>query len=154
LLFRQNRHRSVSPNLAMRMRIASAHDGAAILEDLYVAHPIDLLQLRELLAPHANHFADFLERHARNGEVMPRRKADDAADALLGVSHQQAGLVFSKDGDIGEQCGVVVVESKGTGELGISCAIGARIAWAQVAGRIVSGEVGRRVLYFAEPRAL
>ncbi len=77
----------VGPNLAMRMRIAGAHHDAAVLEDLNVIHPGDAAQLLVLLRPYVYNVAHFARGHARNREIVSRRKTYDAADAALSAGH-------------------------------------------------------------------
>ena len=77
--FRKIRNRGVDPNLAMRMRIAGAHERAAIFEDLYVTNPGNFFQLQILFGPHLDDFTNFTGRHERNGQVVPGTKTDHAA---------------------------------------------------------------------------
>src|SRR5690348_3928156 len=78
-----------SPNLAMRMRIAGAHQGAAVLEHLDVTNPAARFELRILLREGIQGVAQFGVVHSRYGEIVARRKAYDAADAALALGLQQ-----------------------------------------------------------------
>ena len=66
--------RSRRPDLAMRMRIACTHHRAAILKDLYVIDLFERAQFAKLLDPYVDYGFNFLRRHGREGEVMPREK--------------------------------------------------------------------------------
>src|SRR5713226_7901472 len=81
------RKRSIRPNLAVRVGIASAHHLAAIFEDLHVANPGNLPERGVLLDPAIHDSAHFLEAHSRHGEIVPGRKTHHAADSLLRLSN-------------------------------------------------------------------
>ena len=72
------------------MRIACAHHGAAILEDL---HMIDLghrSQFLELGGPGADHVFDVFGLHGGKGEVVAGREADHPAEPGFAFRHQQS----------------------------------------------------------------
>src|SRR5436305_4581873 len=77
------------PNLAMRMRIARAHHFAAVFKYLDVLNVWHGRKLHELCGPCANHVFNFRYAHARDRQVMPRRKAHHATDSRLALSYEQ-----------------------------------------------------------------
>ena len=68
------RNRLVRPDLAVRMRIARAHDLAAVLEDLYVVDVVKRTQSLGFFAPGVDHRPDFLPAHPSERQIMPRRE--------------------------------------------------------------------------------
>src|SRR5262249_16786369 len=103
----------VGPDLAMGMRIAGAHDGAAVLKNLHMFDPGNSSQLAVLLSPHINYFTDFLSGHKREREIVPLGKADDAADAAFAFDQQQPRVVTFAWRRLRTKSGKVVVENKG-----------------------------------------
>ena len=87
------RNRLVRPDLAMRMRIARPHQRAAIFENLNVLDPVDLTKFAILLGPNIDDRAHFFGLHARNGQVVPRRKTNHATHTTLAASNDQAFLI-------------------------------------------------------------
>src|ERR1700730_675306 len=155
LLFRQNRHRCVRPNLAVRMRIARSHQRTAVLKNLHVAHPIDPSQAPELLSPHENHVTNLSERHPWNRQIMSRRKTDHPANPLLRARHEQTAFIFFKRSRIRQKGREIIIKSECAGVLRISGAVRPFISRAQVASRIVSRQIRPcRLLHPPKPRPL
>src|SRR6266481_5796369 len=147
------RHRRTCPNLTVRMRIARPHQRPAVLENLHVAHPIDLSQSPKFRSPYPNRFADRLQRHPRNRQVMPRRKTDHPANPFLRARHQQAPFFYFEVRRIRQKRRKIIVKYKCAGVLRIPCAIRPLISWAQVASRIVGWQIRRRrLLHLPKPR--
>ncbi len=71
---RKVRQRSSCPDLAMRVRVAGAHQLAAVFENLDMANPGKVRERRKLIGPSVNHSPQFAKAHPRDGEIMPRRK--------------------------------------------------------------------------------
>ena len=151
---REIRQCGVRPNLAMRMRVACAHKFAAVFKDLHVTNPGDLREGRKLPDPGVNHAAQFLSVHSRNGQIVTRREAQDAADAAVGLGDKQAILPVLQPLNFGQQRGKIVVER-------VSCGVGRRllaasalVPRAQIAVGIVSNRRRRRkLLDFSLPGA-
>ena len=78
------------PDLAVRMGIAGAHHGAAVLEDLDVIKLGLAAEFGVLLGPGIDDEADSGEFHARDGEAVVGMKTEDAASSalLLGVEQR------------------------------------------------------------------
>src|ERR1700736_6693170 len=83
----------VGPDLTMRMRIASAHECAAVLKNLHVPDPGKGAELPILVRPHVNDLAQFLRLHAGYGQIVTRRKTDHPADTSLAASDDQPALI-------------------------------------------------------------
>src|SRR6266550_923734 len=81
------------PDLTVRMGIAGAHHGPAILKDLNVIDEVARAQLPRLFRTKIDHRAQFLQRHARNSQVVARRKAEHTTDSSLAARHEQAVYV-------------------------------------------------------------
>ncbi len=128
---------TVGPDLAVRVRIAAADQLSTIFENFDVTDPGDGAELAMLGGPDVDDFAEVIDAHARDGEIVARRKADDAADATLGTGNDQAGVVDLSVSRTGEKGGIVVVENKRGGIGGIFGAASAGICGAKIAGRIV-----------------
>ena len=71
------------PDLPVRVRIAGAHHRAAIFENLHVADPGIRRESRVLFNPGFDDMPNVRRVHARQREIVPRRKTDDAADAAF-----------------------------------------------------------------------
>ena len=80
----------------MRVRVAGAHHGAAVLENLHPADRLDAAEFSALLDPNTHHPLDLFHRHAGERQIVARRKADHPAEAALGLCHDQS---VSIDGD-------------------------------------------------------
>src|SRR5881227_184945 len=81
------------PYLAMRMRIARAHRFAAVFKYLDVLNVWHGRKLHEQCGPCANHVFNFRYAHARDRQIMPRRKAHHATDSRLALSYEQPFLM-------------------------------------------------------------
>ena len=71
------------------MRIAGAHHGAAVLEDLHVTDVVEASQFAKLPHPGVNDNLDCLGRHGCERQVVARGKANHSAKARFGLGHQQ-----------------------------------------------------------------
>src|SRR5690348_3178016 len=139
----------------MRMRIAGAHQFAAVFKDLDVADPRNLGEQGELLDPGVNHATQILRVHSRNGEIVTRGETQNAAEAAVGLRDKQAVLLVAKRLSFGQERGKIIVEGVSSGVLRSLVAAGALVSRTQVAAGIVSGQRRRRKLfYFSLPRAL
>ena len=147
--------RGVRPDLAMRMRIARAHEFAAVLEDLHVTDPRNLRERRALLGPGVHHAAQFARVHSRNGEIVAGRKAQDTANAAIGLGNEQTILFVLQWLHFGQKRGEVVLENIRFRIFGRLPAAGALISRAKIAVGIVSDRRWRgKLLHFSLPRAL
>ena len=81
-----------SPNLTVRMRIAGAHHGAAVLENLYVVDEVAASEIGELLAPHFDDCDDFFLVHARKGQIVAGEKSIRRGRCLVPAAKQAAGV--------------------------------------------------------------
>ena len=127
------------PDLAVGMRIAGAHHGAAVLEDLDVAEDGIGAEGAVLVGPGVDDAADVGDCHAREGEAVVGVEAEDAAEAALalgdaGVARGVAGV--SARG-VGEERRVVVVEDEDACRMRGVLAAGAGVAGTEVAGGVV-----------------
>ena len=128
-----------SPNLTVRMRIAGAHHGAAVLENLYVVDEVAASEIGELLAPHFDDCDDFFLVHARKGQIVAGRKASDAADAWFRLRNNQLAFCWSVCFyRVGTKRGVIVVEDEDGGIRRIAFAAGTSIARTKITVWIVS----------------
>src|SRR5580765_585211 len=132
---------SCGPNLAMGMRIAGAHHGAAVFEDLHMLDPGARPQIVELIDPQIDHGPEFAQAHARDGEVVARRKTSDAADSALRTGDQQIVVVDPYFLRVGEERGVIIVEGEGAGVLRIARTASAGIPRTQIAVWVEMGRI-------------
>jgi hypothetical protein len=143
LLLARDVHRHVlgRPDLAVRVRVARTHRGAAVLEDLDVADARVGAELLDLLRPDLDDPLDGLLRQRAEVEVVPRRVADDAAGAVLARA-------------LGDERRKVVREHEGAVVVRVPDAARARVPGAEVAGPIVLRQLlARRRLDLPLPRA-
>ncbi len=127
------------PDLAVRMRIAGAHHGAAVLEDLDVLDFGARSEFSCLCRPHFYDTTNCRKLHGCEGEVVAGIETEDTADATLGLRAQET-RTFDIEMSVGHilfECGKVVLEDIGSGVLGRLVATGAGVAGAEVAGGIV-----------------
>src|SRR5207245_10755114 len=112
-----------------------------------------------LLGPDVDHAPNVGARHVREGEIVSRGKADDAAGTRLAARDQQVVLEVDLRRGLARlaraQGSEVVLEDERAGVRGIADAARAFVPRAEVAG----GVVGRTVLWrpsldLALPRAL
>src|SRR5262249_37894124 len=82
-----------SPDLAVRMRVAGAHQRTAIFEDLRVTNPRDRFELARLIAPGIDDDFDSVSLHRRNRQIVPGRKTYDATNSAFSLRHQNAILI-------------------------------------------------------------
>jgi hypothetical protein len=75
------------------MRIAGAHHGPAIFENLNVPDIFHSGQFLKLFDPGVDDRFYLVHRHGCESEIMARRKANHAADARLGLGNQQTLVV-------------------------------------------------------------
>src|ERR1700758_2539316 len=83
----------IRPNLAVRMRIAGAHNLTPVFENLHMANPGNGTEFAVLFRPDLNHAADFLHFHSRDGQVMAWRETNYATDSSLRATDDQAVLI-------------------------------------------------------------
>lgn len=146
------RQRGVGPDLAMRVRVAGAHQFTAIFENLHVANPGNFCERRILLGPRVNYAAQFTNAHVRNGKIVPRRKAQDAADASIGSRHEQTALIKMQRLALREKRREVVVERVSLRVWRRMLAAGTFISGAQVTVWIVgNGRTRPEFFYFSLP---
>lgn len=127
-----------SPNLTVRMRIAGAHHGAAVLENLYVVDEVAASEIGELLPPHFDDCDDFFLVHARQGQIVAGRKASDAAEAWFRLRNNQLVLLDLCSYRAGTKRRVIVVEDEDGGISGIALAASTGIARTKITVWIVS----------------
>src|ERR1039458_5220496 len=132
----------------MRMRVAAAHHGAAILEDLHVAVGFARAQLAVLPGPGVDDVAEFARLHVGDGEIGFGREAHHTADARLALRHQQPFLIEAVRRRIGAEGGEVVIENEGGCVTRIARAASALIAGAKVAAWVVFGLRRSRGLFY------
>lgn len=100
----------VRPDLTMRVRVAGAHQFAAVFEDLDVMDPGDLREHGELPDPGIDDTAQCKRAHSRDGEIVARREAQDAADATIGLCYKQIPLLILQRLDIRQKRGKIVLK--------------------------------------------
>ena len=127
----------VGPDLAVRMGVAGAHHGAAVFEDLDVVDERPGGEIVKLLDPGVNDRAQVVHRHVGDGEAVPGREADHAANTRLGFGDQEAALLVAIERGIGLERGEIVIEDERRGVSGIAHAAGARVPGTEVALRVV-----------------
>src|ERR687892_1862585 len=86
---RDVRHVFGRPDLTMRMWITGAHRFSTVLEDLDVCEIRMRAEILVLLGPHGHDTLHLLGRKLRHREIMPRGKANDAADTTFSLCKQQ-----------------------------------------------------------------
>ena len=101
------------PDLAVRMRIAGAHRGAAVLEDLHRVDVVHGAERQVLLAPRSDDMPEVFDGEARHGEVVARRIADHPADAGFRLGDDQPAAIDRVMADPRLQRREVVVEDEG-----------------------------------------
>src|SRR5438105_4879687 len=149
------RERSVRPNLAMGMRVAGAHEFAAIFENLYVADPGNLRERGKLFGPSIDHAAQFAGVHSWNGEIVARGKAQDAAQSAVGSGDEQTIFLVLQRLGFGQERTKVVLEHIRFRVSRRLSAAGALVSRAQITAGVVSDRRSRRrLLYFSLPGAL
>src|SRR5690242_8943866 len=121
-----------SPSLAMRMRVAGAHHGPTVFEDLHVVDRVARAQVLELLRPDIHHGVDLVRGHAREREVMARREADHPANSGSARGNQDVGAIALLTRGVGQQRGEVVVEYEGGGVLRIARTAGTQVPGTEV----------------------
>jgi hypothetical protein len=77
----------------MRVRIATAHHGPAILKDLDVIDEGQRAEFAVLFSPNVDYPPQFDTLHFGHGQVMARREADDAADPNLTARNKQTLVI-------------------------------------------------------------
>ena len=140
------------PDLAVRVRVAGTHRGAAVLEDLDPA--VALAELGGLVSPDVDDATDRRLVHAREGHVVAGREAHDPAGAPRTLGTEQPGghAVWRR---VRAQRREVVGEDEGVRVVRVQVAGHARVPWAEVAARVVDGALLRRIrLFRAQPRTL
>ena len=139
----------------MRVRVAGAHQFAAVFEDLHVADPGDLRKRSVLLDPSVNDAPQFLSVHSRNGEIVARSETQYSADAAVGLGDEQTILLVLQRLDFGQKRGKIVVEGVSSGILRSLLAAGSLVSRAEITIGIVSNRRWRwKLFHFSLPRAL
>ena len=85
-------------------------------------------QRGKLLRPRIDDVPQFGHTHARHGEIVPRREADDTAAAGFAAGYEQIFLLKFRVRRIRLQRRKIIVENKGLGVGRISYSSGAGIA--------------------------
>src|SRR5262249_6432912 len=136
------RNRVRRPNLAMWMRIARAHNFAAIFEHLNMTELTG--ELCELFCPNAYDLFNLWQGHAREGQIMPRRKTHDPAGSRLAFRHEYPLPLYIKAFGVCVylQGSKIVLKNECGPILRIANAAGPRISWAEIASRIVLRSLG------------
>src|SRR5438128_453414 len=93
LLGRLIRNAGAGPDLAMGMRIARSHHGAAVFKYLNVIDKWQSAQLLVLLSPDIHNPPQVVQRHPGYSQIVPRRKADHATDAGLAARCDQPAVI-------------------------------------------------------------
>jgi hypothetical protein len=126
----------------MRMRVARPHRSAAVLEDLDVPDALIATELGVLVGPYLD---DALNRslwEVAEPEIVPRGVADHTTGAVLSRAFR-------------EECREVVREHEGAIVLGVLRTACARVAGAEIAVRIMLGQMlGRGRLDLTLPGSL
>ena len=143
------------------MRIAGAHHVAAVLEHQRVLRPPGGRDRRTFVDPDVDDFADRGGLHARERQIVARRKADHSADAAFGGAQSGAPRwVPERDAGAGwlavrQEGGKIVVERERRRVVRISDAVRARVAGTEVAGRVVGRRLhARRRIDLSLPRPI
>ena len=112
-------------------------------------------QFVELIDPHIDDQAQLGNAHARNRQVMARRKAAYAAQAALAVGDQQITFLDRDFLRIWQQGREIVVENEGRGVVRILFPACTRISGTEIAGWVIVWRIFERsFLYFALPGPL
>src|ERR1700722_12720305 len=122
------------------MRIAGAHHGAAIFENLDVIDIFQFAQLSELFYPCVDDQLNFLPTHRGECEIVTRRKTNHAANSRFRLGDEQTHVVDVEMSARGLrlQGGEVIVEDERGGVRGVSNSARPDIARAKIAVRVVS----------------
>src|SRR4029079_7515201 len=155
LLSRDLRKRVGGPDLAVGVRIAGPHDGAAIFEDLHVVDLRHLSQLLELSGPGADHTCNLCGRHGGQGKIVAGREADYPANAGFAFGDQQSP-VFEVEAIVANpqlERRKVIFENEGSGVSRIKYPSRPGISRAKIAGGVIFGlAFGRNLLDLPLPR--
>ena len=148
--FRQGVQR---PDLTVRVRVGAAHDGAFVLKDLHPA--IGMPQVGDLLCPGVDHLADIRHRHLGQGQVVAGRETNHAAGAGYRAGGKQLRLRLIRGGGARQQRREIVLEDVRRCVRRVLFAARPAVPRAQVASRVISGQILRRsLLHLPEPGAL
>ena len=139
--------RVARPDLAVRVRIACAHHGAAVFEDLYVVDLGPRAEFQVLLHPRIHHLAQVGRLHVGDRQVVARRETDHAAESRFGFGQQQAVLLEAIQRRARLERGEVVVENESSGVRRIAHPAGARVARTQIAVGVVIGLCGDGLVF-------
>src|SRR5579883_158817 len=137
------RERFGGPDLAVRMRIARAHERSAVFENLHAGCRGRGAEFGRFLGLGADHGANFFDREIGQGEMVLRTKAENAATASFRSGDQQAAFVQLTGSGIRSERGIVVVEDENAVVARVDIAASASVAWAHIALRVVFGNVAR-----------
>ena len=126
----------------MRMRIAGAHHGAAIFENLDVIDIFQFAQLPELFYPCADDELNFVQPHSGECEIVTRRKTNHAANSRFRFGDEQPHVVDCVETErarfeVSRRRSFIVEDERG-GVHGVSNSARPQVAGAKIAARIVS----------------
>ena len=124
------------PDLAVRMGVGRAHRLAAVLEDLDVAIVVPSSVVWS--AHEVDHPAHVACGHGAERQIVARREAHDATGARLALSLQQAVVEAPSRLMAGWSAAKSLVKTYVDVIGGVAIAVGADVARAQVARRVVA----------------
>src|ERR1700722_662980 len=122
------------------MRIARAHHGAAIFENLDVIDIFQFAQLSKLFYPCANNELNFFQTHRGECEIVTRGKTNHAANSRFRFCDEQPHVVDVETSARGLrlQGSEVIVEYERGGVRGVSNPARPQVAGTKIAARVVS----------------
>ena len=137
LLLELVRQMARRPDLAVRMRVRAAHDLAAVLEDLDGSDAFARAEVDRLLDPGVDHPLDVGDLHLRQRQIVAGREAENPAEAGFAFRHEKPVLDPLRR-RVGVKRGEIVVEHEGVRIVRVARAVGADVARAKIAVRVVS----------------
>src|SRR5580700_6170142 len=105
------------------MRIAGAHQRAAIFKWQNVVYPRKRTELGVLFRENVDYLSKCLYIHAGHTQIMFRRKTNYAADAGFAASNEQLFHFDHSFGSVWSHGGKIVIENECSGIFGILCSV-------------------------------
>src|SRR5215472_8752422 len=124
------------------MRVACAHDRAAILKNLHMLDPGNGFQLPVLVNPDIQDASYLVRRHQREREIVPFGEANHAADSVLRSCNHQAMIVDYVHWSIRPERRKIVVENESAFVAWVARSCGTGISGTEIALQVVSGRLG------------
>lgn len=133
------------PDLPMRVGVAGAHHGPAVLEDLNVIDERERTQFLILCHPRLDHDAQRVRIDLGERQVVVRGEANHPAGSAHALCPEDTPDLVASGRCVGQECGKVVGEHEGLLVGWVALAASAFVAWAEVARGVIGRPALRRV---------